>query len=340
MILAALFVFVAFVQLGCMNGHDRPGGHGDVTFAISPRETRSCSTPSGRGDADLYLLDMATRRVTRIAATPDYEVDPAFSPDGKTVVYAAGRPGDRADHLFVRSLDGKTVKQLTAEDANDASPTFSPDGSLIAFTRDKTYNWGGLASNWDGGGALCVMKSDGSGLREITKEESFATAPQFSRDGKTIVFAGPDGMYTVALDGSEPPKPLVHLQGKAVVFSPDGQLLAYSAGQYAPQCRIFVARADGTGVRQLPHPGMGQPDLRDVPDDPGGGCFKPAFTPDGKRVLFFLEHWPDGASGDLEGKPLGSRGRARHPSRDRRLLPLRRPTPLEAGALSRRPRTP
>ena len=103
---------------------------------------------------DLYRLDLATLRVTRIAATQDYEVAPEISPDGNSVVYAAGKPGDRADHIFLRSLDGKTVRQLTAEDANDAAPAFSPDGSLIAFTRDKTYNWGGLASNWDAGGAL------------------------------------------------------------------------------------------------------------------------------------------------------------------------------------------
>ncbi len=41
-----------------------------------------------------------------------------FHTDGKSVVYSAGKPGDRADHIFVRSLDGDTVKQLTAEDAN------------------------------------------------------------------------------------------------------------------------------------------------------------------------------------------------------------------------------
>ena len=144
MVLAAFFLSVVFVLRGCMNGLDRPGGHGDVTLAISAHGDAIVFNAVGKGGRDLYLLDMATRQVTRIAARPDYEVDPALSPDGKTVVYAAGRPGDRADHFFLRSLDGKTVKQLTAEDANDASPTFSPDGSLIAFTRDKTYNWGGL----------------------------------------------------------------------------------------------------------------------------------------------------------------------------------------------------
>ena len=241
----------------------------------------------------IYVLELKTHLVTRIAATPDYEVDPEFSPDGRSVAYAAGKPGDRADHVFLRSLDGKTVKQLTDEDANDASPTFSPDGSLIVFTRDKTYNWGGLASNWDAGGVLCVIKADGTGFRQITNDGSIAIDPDFSPDGKTILFWGwpTHGLNTVASDGSQPVRPLDGLSGREAVYSPDGRSVALSMGQYSPDHRIFVAATDGTGLRKLAHPGEGQLAVR------GGGCFRPAFTPDGKRILFFLESWPDGLTG-------------------------------------------
>jgi TolB protein len=268
---------------GCASGHDRPNGHGDISFAISPRGDSIVFNAVGEGKRDLYLLDLKTLKVRRIAATPEYEVDPEFSPDGKSVVHAAGKRGDRADHIFVRSLDGKTVTQLTAEDANDASPSFSPDGSLIVFTRDTTYNWGGLASNWDEGGVLCVMKADGTGMRQITKPGAMAVAPHFSPDGKTILFFDDDGLNTVAADGSEPPRPLGGLKGRHAVYSTDGRSVAFSKGVYAPDCRIFVTQSDGTGLRKLA--------------DTGGGCFKPCFHPDGKRILFFLGSWPDGPSG-------------------------------------------
>jgi dipeptidyl aminopeptidase/acylaminoacyl peptidase len=166
-LVACLVVWIGLVLRGCMTAHDRPGGHADITFALAPQGDAIVFNAVGDGGRDLYRLDLATRRVTRVAATPDYEVAPAVSPDGKWVAYAAGRPGDRADHIFLRSSDGQAVRQLTAEDANDADPEFSPDGSLIVFTRDKTYNWGGLASNWDGGGVLCVINTDGTGLRQI-----------------------------------------------------------------------------------------------------------------------------------------------------------------------------
>ena len=77
--------------------------------------------------------------------------------------------------------------QLTSEDANDDEPAFSPDGSLIAFTCFKTYNWGGLAANW-GGAVLCVIGTDGTGFRQITKDESLASDPHFSADGESCSF--------------------------------------------------------------------------------------------------------------------------------------------------------
>ena len=275
---------------GCMNAHDRPGGHADITFAVSPQGDAIVFNAVGDGGRDLYQLDIATLRVTRIAATKDYELAPEISPDGKSVVYAAGKSGDRADHIFLRSLGDKTVRQLTAEDANDDAPAFSPDGSLIAFTRCKTYNWGGLASNW-GAGVLCVMRADGTSFRQIVRDGSIAIDPHFSPDGKAILFWSDHGLYTVATDGSQPPKPLGVLEGREAVYSADGRSIAFSGGGYAPDHRIFVAKADGAELRKLVHPGEGKLAF------PGGGCFRTTFTPDGKRILFFVESWPDGATG-------------------------------------------
>src|SRR5262249_13611893 len=162
----------------------------------------------------------------------------------------------------------KPVRQLTKGDANDASPAFSADGSLIVFTRDKTYNWGGLASNWDAGGVLCVIRPDGTGLRQVTKDGTMAIDPHFSRDRKTIRYWN-EGLMTVAADGSEPPRPVGVPDGREAVYSPGGETIAFSAGRYSPDHRIFTARADGTGRMKLAHPEKGPHGF------PSGGCFRP-----------------------------------------------------------------
>jgi hypothetical protein len=58
-----------------------------------------------------------------------HEENRSAYPDGTMIVCAAGQSADRADHLFLRSLNGKVIRQLTSDDANDATPRFS-DGSL------------------------------------------------------------------------------------------------------------------------------------------------------------------------------------------------------------------
>ncbi len=282
-VLGLLFWVASFLR-GCMNEHNRPNLEGD-TFAISPGGDTLVFNGAGEGGRDLYLLELTSRRVTRIAATPDYEVYPAFSPDGKSIVYAASKPGDRADHIFVRSLDGKTVKQLTAENANDRSPVFSPDGCLIAFTRSKKYNWGGLAASWDKG-MLYVMKADGTDIRQLTPDEWYASRPCFTSDGRSIMFAGLDNNWKVAADGSGAPSPLGLSEGEPS-YSPDGNSIVFTSGKFAGDRRVFVAKADGSERRMLPYPGGN-----------AEGCSDPTFTPDGKRVIFFVTSWPRGHFGD------------------------------------------
>jgi dipeptidyl aminopeptidase/acylaminoacyl peptidase len=151
-----------------------------------------------RGRLAYFQLDAVLTK----AETPEYELSPRFSPDGKQLVYAAGVPGDRADHLFVRPVAGGPARQLTRADANDCHPSFSPDGSMIVFARDKTYVWGGLASNWSNGGVICVVGINGSNERQLTADDGDDFQPEFSGDGKTIIFSTRHGRASIPVDGS------------------------------------------------------------------------------------------------------------------------------------------
>jgi Tol biopolymer transport system component len=287
-LLVLAFTIALFVRRS-MTYHDRPGGHADVNFGVSPDGGKLVFSAAGDGGSDLYVLDLNSLAITRLAATQDYELAPRFSPDGRSVVYCAGNPGDRADHLFVRKLDRNEVVQLTAEDANDASPEFSPDGSHIVFTRDKTFNWGGLAAHgWGGDRLVCVINADGSGFRQITNKYEPTYDPHYSPDGRAILFWGEDGAYTVAADGSQSPKRLIRRKVREPVYSPDGQSITLVMGHYAPDCEIYVCGSDGMGFKQITDTGK-----RQFPAE-GAGCFRPAFTPDGRRIIFFLESWPVG----------------------------------------------
>ena len=267
--------------LGTPHDHHRPHGHGDTTIAVSPTDDAILFNAVGIGGRDLFLLDLTELKVTRIAETPDYETAPSFSPDGQQIVYAAGVFGDRADHIFTIRRDGSAKTQLTDIDANDTSPRFSPDATTIVFARDKTYNWGGLAANWEPGGVICLIDADGGNLRQLTSDEDFAFEPYFSADGTRIIYSTVNGRMSIPADGSAAGQPLPGPSG--AVPSYDGKSIAYSKGKYSPDLKVYMANADGTSERGL------TPNL--------GGCYRPVFTHAVGRLYFLREEWPDGPTG-------------------------------------------
>ena len=88
---------------------------------------------------NLHVLDIKTGRVRSLTTDPHNEFDPAWSPDGLSVVFASDadrRAGFRS--LYVIGTDGSGLHRLTASSADDSMPSWSPDGSEIVFVRRPT----------------------------------------------------------------------------------------------------------------------------------------------------------------------------------------------------------
>src|SRR3972149_9534225 len=135
---------------------------------------------------------------------------PSFSPDGNTIVFSSNRAGNW-DILSI-GADGEGLRQVTKGDDDELAPVYSPDGKEIAFlkkTEDKKLrsledeklksttsqplNFStSVISAYD----LWVMKSDGSGARQVTKNMTVISYPAWNTDGKNIAFVakGDDGI--------------------------------------------------------------------------------------------------------------------------------------------------
>ena len=267
----------------CAQEHRRENDHLDIAFNVSHQGDRIVFTAKGQGGRDLYILDLKSKRVTPVGRTPAYEGDPSFSPDDKSILYVAGVPGDRADHIFVRALDGSAPRQITADDYNDSAPAFSPDGSRIVFVRHHEYRWGGLASSWGGDTEVYLVNADGTQQRRLTNLGSVVN-PLFTPDAKAVIFMGwteptPPQQHAVATDiylmpinEGQSPRKLRIITGYTAAYcslSPDGKRMVLSSHR-GP---IRLINMDGSGLSPI-----GPTDLRGL---------KTVFAPDGKH-LFFL----------------------------------------------------
>jgi Tol biopolymer transport system component len=74
--------------------------------------------------------------------------DPAWSPNGNTIVYQADV--DSIKQLFVVNVDGTGKKQLTSGTAPHVDAVWSPDGNTIFYRTSQSGDWGIWKMNADG----------------------------------------------------------------------------------------------------------------------------------------------------------------------------------------------
>jgi TolB protein len=100
---------------------------------------------------------------------------PAFSPDGKKIVYsryAANTTNGYTSYspdIFVKNLVDGTTKRIVASTAYDTEPTWSPDGTKIAFVSSRS-----------GRPQIYTVSATGGGLTRITQTSTGETSPAWT----------------------------------------------------------------------------------------------------------------------------------------------------------------
>jgi len=128
-------------------------------------------------NADIYKMNLKTKKKKRITNHFSDDVDPHINHDESLLTFLSGRPGKAMIYTMDPSKVEKNVTRIGFVGQFNAAPRFSPDGTEIAFS-----TW--VDNRFD----IYRIGSDGRNLVRLTKNFGSNEEPWFSPDGEFIVF--------------------------------------------------------------------------------------------------------------------------------------------------------
>jgi len=235
------------------------------------------SPPGNEKIFSIYAAEPDGSGTVRLTRGPASDTAPAWSPDGKKILFLRQISGLKK--LHVMGKDGTGLVNLGIE---GEWPAWSPGGTKIAFSR---------------AGRILVADADGTNETQLTADHD--QRPAWSRDGKRIAFEridtanGEIDIYEIVMaTGNVTPLLVRPGYDQSPAWSADGQTLAVSFTSFVGDSgKLFTVSADGQTATDLGVFGTG-----------------PTWSPDGR-----LAYTTDASSGTIEVLDIATGGRQAFP---------------------------
>lgn len=215
-------------------------------------------------------------------ATEGGDYAPDIDRTGTFMVFASTQHRPTFD-IYRKSVDGRTVTQLTTDPSDDLMPAISADGTKIAFASNRNGNWD-----------IFTMPITGGAPVQITFDADEEVQPTWAPDGKRLAFSrknGRTGTWEIWIVDSTTPG--------LRTFVCEGFLPRWSPVEEKDS--ILFQRARQRGSRLY---GVWTVDLvrgeginpTEIVSAKNAAILQPNWSPDGSKIVFTTVVNPDGDS--------------------------------------------
>jgi hypothetical protein len=182
----------------------------------------------------------------------------SYSPNGEKLAWEI-QTRNGASNIIVADAGGRHAVVV----GRGFGESFSPSGQRLVFIRSSGGHEHVVTSNLRGGAVRTLLNVTG------------AAAPQFSPNGRQILFASHTSVWIMDATGRN--AHAIIANAKAPSWAPSGNEIAYVSFKSG---RVFTAVPDGAQSRELPADGLCYPPAC------GGGSNFAIFSPDGRTIAF------------------------------------------------------